>query len=112
MALALMGAVVPASAKGPGKYVVKGTNSGDKSTYEGTATITKTGEDTWRIVSVIGGDKFDGFAIGDDELLAVTYSGGANSAIALYVLQDDGSYKGVWAFKGDTKVSVETLVPK
>ncbi len=112
LAAALVLAGAPAMAKGPGKYTVKGTNSADKSTYTGTATITKTGEDSYRIVSVIGDDKFDGYAIGDDDLLAVTFSGGGNSSVALYVAQPDGSYNAVWAFKGDKKVSTETLTPR
>lgn len=112
LAAALAFAVSPAFAKGPGKYTVKGTNSADKSTYTGTATITKTGEDSYRIVSVIGDDKFDGYAIGDDDLLAVTFSGGGNSSVGLYVAQPDGSYQAVWAFKGDSKVSTEVLTPK
>lgn len=110
--LALALAATPALAKGPGKYAVKGTNAGDKSDYSGTATLTKTGENTWRLVSVIGSDKFEGYGIGDDDIIAVTYSGGGNTAVALYVVQADGSYSGVWAFKGDTKVSIETLTPK
>lgn len=110
--LALALAATPALAKGPGKYAVKGTNAGDKSDYSGTATLTKTGENTWRLVSVIGSDKFEGYGIGDDDIIAVTYSGGGNTAVALYVAQADGSYSGVWAFKGDTKVSIETLSPK
>ncbi|WP_127089296.1 hypothetical protein [Aquabacter cavernae] len=105
-------AVTPAMAKGPGKYGVKGTNGGDKSEYSGNATLTKTGENTWRLVSVIGSDKFEGYGIGDDDIIAVTYAGGGSTAVALYVAQADGSYSGVWAFKGDTKVSIETLTPK
>ncbi|WP_029004931.1 hypothetical protein [Azorhizobium doebereinerae] len=111
-ALALVGAVSPALAKGPGKYEVKGTNSEDKSSYSGTATITKTGKDSWRVLSVIDGDKFDGYGIGDEDIIAVTFSGNGSTGVALYVGQDDGSYKGIWAFKGDSKISTEVLVPK
>lgn len=111
IALALVGAVSPALAKGPGKYAVQGNNSEDKSSYKGTATITKTGKDSFRVVSVIDGDKFDGYGIGDDDLIAVTFTGNGSTGVALYVAQDDGSYKGIWAFKGDSKISTEQLTP-
>lgn len=110
VALALMAS--PVIAKGPGKYAVKGTNSADKSTYTGTAVITKTGDDSYKIISVVGDEKFEGYGIGDDDILAVTFAGGGNTSVALYVAQPDGSYKGVWAFKGDKKVSTEILTPK
>ncbi|GGF65587.1 hypothetical protein GCM10007301_26680 [Azorhizobium oxalatiphilum] len=112
MCLALAGGATPALAKGPGKYKVEGVNSEDNSKYSGTAVITKTGKDSWRVVSTIDGDKFDGYAIGDEELLAVTFTGNGSSGVALYVVQPDGSYKGIWAFKGDSKISAEMLTPQ
>ncbi|MGU3495705.1 hypothetical protein ACLBXM_16820 [Xanthobacteraceae bacterium A53D] len=112
LCLALLGTASPVLAKGPGKYKVEGVNAGDNSKYSGTATITKTGADTWRVVSVIDGDKFEGYAIGDDDILAVTVSGNGSTGVTLYVAQPDGSYKGIWAFKGDTKVSTEVLTPQ
>ncbi len=104
--------VSPVLAKGPGKYTVKGVNVEEKSNYSGTATITKTGENAWKVVSVIDGDKFDGYGIGDEDIIAVTFSGNGSTGVALYVAQDNGSYKGIWAFKGDSKVSAEELIPK
>ncbi len=113
LAFALIaGTVSPVLAKGPGKYTVKGVNAEEKSTYSGTATITKTGENAWKVVSVIDGDKFDGYGIGDEDIIAVTFSGNGSSGVALYVAQDNGGYKGIWAFKGDSKVSAEELIPK
>ncbi|OYX05254.1 MAG: hypothetical protein B7Z15_17040 [Rhizobiales bacterium 32-66-8] len=112
IACALGAGLAPALAKGPGKYTVAGVNADDKSKYEGTTTITKTGENIWRVVSVIDGDKFDGYGIGDEDIISVTFSGNGSTGVALYVSEKDGSYTGIWAFKGDKKVSMETLTAK
>ncbi len=102
----------PAFAKGPGKYKIAGENADDKSTYTGEATITKTAEGVYRVVSVIDGDKFDAYAIGDDDVFAMTFTSSGKTGVGLYVAQDDGSYKSIWAFKGDRKISTEMLAPK
>lgn len=112
LCLALLGTASPVLAKGAGKYKVQGINSEDNSKYSGTATITKTGKDSWRVVSTIDGDKFDGYAIGDEDILAVTFTGNGSTGVALYVAQPDGSYKGIWGFKGDSKLSAEELTPQ
>jgi hypothetical protein len=102
----------PSAAKGPGKYTIAGTNSSDGSKYEGTTTLSKTGEDSWQVKQEVEGDKFEGYGIGDDDIIAVTFKNGDSAGVALYVSQPDGSYKGVWAFRGDAKVSTEVLKPQ
>ncbi len=74
--------------------------------------ITKTGENAWRVVSVIDGDKFDGYGIGDEDIIAVTFSG--NGFQRRRALRGAGEWQlqGHLAFKGDSKVSAEELFPK
>jgi hypothetical protein len=102
----------PAVAEGQGKYSVSGTNIKDKSQYEGTATLTKTGQMTWRVVEDIAGESFEGFGIGDGKVIAVTFATDGSNAVALFIANPDGSYTGRWADEGDTDVSTETLKPE
>jgi hypothetical protein len=111
-AAALLGAGLnPALAKGPGTYTVHGTNSLDGSKYEGTTTITKTGEDTWKIKQDVDGNKYEGYGVGNEDSIAMTFTSGTYTGVALYVAQPDGSYKGIWSFTDDSKHSTETLTP-
>ncbi|KAA5613440.1 hypothetical protein [Rhodovastum atsumiense] len=109
MALLVLPAL--AWAKGAGTYSVHGTNSHDQSSYDGTVTVTQAGDGTWRVRQKIAGESFDGYAIGDGNILAVTYSASGSTYIAVYVARDDGGYDGFWAEKGDKKVSTETWAP-
>jgi hypothetical protein len=101
-----------AMAEGPGRYTVTGTNAKDKTNYQGTATITKTGNSTWQIVEIIGDDTIEGFAIGDGKVIAVAYSTDAGSTVALYIANSDGSYTGMWAGEDDKDINTETLKPE
>lgn len=100
----------PTLAEGPGRYVVTGKNK-DSDAYKGTATLTQTGKDVWRLSWNIAGEKYDGFGIGDGRILAFTFSYSGGTGIALYTTNDRGGYDGAWAFKGETRVSSETLMP-
>jgi len=114
MAVASMGMSVPALALGPGTYAVKGNNGEPNTDYEGTLTIVQTSKDTFKLTWNIGGDKYDGFAVGTHEFLAATFTSGKSIGTALLVEDDDskGGYKSVWAFKGETKLGVELITPK
>jgi len=114
MAVASMGICAPALAIGPGDYHVKGNNGEPNTDYEGTLSIVQTGESTYKLTWKIGSDKYDGFAIGNNEVMAATFSSGGSTGTALIVEDDDhkGAYKSIWAFKGDKKLGVEILVPK
>jgi hypothetical protein len=93
-----------------GKYAVEGKGP-DGSTYKGSATITKTG-DTYKVVWVIGSDKFIGTAVGDDDFFAVGYKSGNDSGIAVYGREGKASWKGVWTYSGGTKIGSELLTPQ
>lgn len=101
-----------AMAEGAGRYSVAGTNTKEKTSYRGTATLTKTGNLTWQIVEIIGNDTLEGFGIGDGKVIAVSYATDAGTQLALYTANSDGSYTGIWIGEDDKDVSTETLKPQ
>ena len=101
-----------AMAEGPGQYTVTGANAKDKTNYQGTATITKTGNSTWHIVEIIANDTLEGFGIGDGKVIAAAYSTDAGTTVALYIANSDGSYTGIWAGEDDKDINTETLKPQ
>ena len=103
---------VAAMAEGTGRYSVTGTNVKDKTNYQGTATITKTGNSTWQVVEIIGNDTLEGFGIGDGKMIAVSYASDAGNNLALYTANSDGSYTGIWVGEDDKDVNTETLKPQ
>jgi hypothetical protein len=102
---ALLLCVVAAFADPVGKYEVAGTNPGGKGEYTGTVTVEKTG-DTYRVVWVIGGQRYTGTGIGDANFIAVTYRSGDNTGLALYAQDGDG-WKGVWTYAGGRTMGTE-----
>jgi hypothetical protein len=113
MALAL-GTSVPAMAGGAGVYMVKGNNGEPDSDYTGTLTIVQTSKDTFKLTWMIDGDRYDGFAVGDEHVLAASFTSKGSSGTALLVEDDEnkGGYKSIWAFKGETHLGIELIVPK
>ena len=101
-----------AMAEGPGRYTVTGTNTKEKTNYQGTATITKTGNSTWQIVEVIGDDTIEGFGIGDGKVIAASYSTDTGATLALYIANSDGTYTGIWADEDEKDINSETLKPQ
>jgi hypothetical protein len=101
-----------AMAEGPGRYTVTGTNTKDKTNYEGTATITKIGNSTWHIIEIIADETLEGFGIGDGKVIAATYSTDAGTTVALYIANSDGTYTGIWAAEDDKDINTETLKPQ
>ncbi|HZH09174.1 MAG TPA: hypothetical protein VEZ24_02255 [Microvirga sp.] len=113
MALALATSA-PAMAGGPGVYTVKGNNGEPNSDYTGTLTIVQTSKDTFKLTWMIEGDRYDGFAIGDEHVLAASFTSKGSSGTALLVEDDEnkGGYKSIWAFKGETRLGIELISPK
>jgi len=109
-----MVASVPAIAGGPGVYVVKGHNGEPDSNYTGTLTIVQTSKDTFKLTWMIEGERYDGFAVGDERVLAASFTSKGSSGTALLVEDDEnkGGYKSIWAFKGETKLGIELIAPK
>lgn len=108
--LLVLGCIVagaPAAwAGGPGDYNAQGEN------YSGVAAITQTGKGTWRIRWEIGGETYSGIGIGDGRTLAFSFTGKSGSGTALYVENATGGYDGIWAYRPDKAVSIETLTPR
>ena len=92
-----------------GSYRVEGKGP-DGGIYKGTATVEATGE-TYRMVWLIGKDKFVGTGVGNDEFFAVSYKSGANTGIAVYGKEGD-SWIGVWTYFGGTSIGAEKLTPR
>ena len=101
-----------AMAEGAGRYSVAGTNTKEKTKYEGTVTFTKTGNSTWQVLEIIGNDTLEGFGIGDGKVIAVSYATDTGTQLALYTANSDGSYTGIWAAEDDNEISTETLKPQ
>jgi hypothetical protein len=106
VAVTLLWTVAAAYAADPtGSYEVQGKNP-DGSTYEGTATVTKTG-DTFKVIWEVGSEKYTGTAIGNKDFLAISYTSGNNqTGLALYGA-DGGNWKGVWTYAGGTTMGAE-----
>ena len=107
VAAALLWSVATAFAADPsGTYDVQGASpAGSK--YSGTVTITDTGQ-TFKMVWKIGSDTYTGTAIGDKDFLAVSYTSGSDTGLALYGA-DGGNWKGIWTYAGGTKIGSELL---
>lgn len=109
-----IGASVPAMAAGPGVYSVKGNNGHSDADYSGTLTIVQTSKDTFKLTWIIGNERYEGFGVGDEHVLAVSFTTDGASGTALIVEDDEneGGYNSIWAFKGQTKLGVEVITPK
>jgi len=106
-AMVALGLFASTALAGPeGSYKVEG-KAPDGSTYSGTATVTATGQ-TFKVTWVIGGDKYVGTAVGNDDFFAVTYGTGGSNGLAVYGRKDEG-WVGIWTTSGDTKVGAERL---
>lgn len=104
-AIGLVLGVAAAYADPVGQYDVSGTNPGGRGEYSGTVTVEKTG-DTYRVVWVIGNQRYTGTGIGDANFIAVTYRSGDNTGLALYAQDGDG-WKGVWTYAGGRSMGTE-----
>jgi hypothetical protein len=106
VALAMLGGFATAAlaADPVGSYKIEGSNPSGGS-YQGTAEVTKTGQ-TYQVVWDIGGTKYQGTAIGDQNFMAITYRAGDNTGLALYG-EDGGNWKGVWTYAGGTSMGSE-----
>lgn len=88
-----------------GDYDVEGTNPGSGSSYTGTASVQKTGE-TYRVVWLVGGQRYIGTAIANKDFISVSYRSGNETGLALYG-ESGGGWLGVWTYAGGTKVGAE-----
>lgn len=97
-----------------GTYDMTGTNPGDNSPYKGVVEVRKTGE-TYAVTWRFGTDETQGIGTlthGSDRTFAVSYDAGQSHGIALYELQGDGSWSGIWSSMGGDKLGTETWRPQ
>jgi hypothetical protein len=106
VAVAVLGCFASAAfaADPTGTYNVQGKNPSGTS-YEGTVTVTNTG-DTYKVVWQVGGSTYTGTAIGNKDFLGVSYQSGDNTGLALYG-EDGGNWNGVWTYAGGTSIGTE-----
>jgi hypothetical protein len=104
-----------------GTFKVEGVNPDSGKTYTGTVTVERSGE-TYTVAWTIGGQQFVGTGLGakfngnrfemgpasaDDTALSVGYVSGKTFGMAMYFLQPDGTWQGVWTYGGSQKASPE-----
>lgn len=88
-----------------GSYKIEGTNPGGGSSYGGTVAVEKTGE-TYRVVWVVGGQRYVGTGIGDKNFIAVSYRSGDTTGLALYG-EEGGNWVGVWTYANGRQLGAE-----
>lgn len=108
-----------------GTYRVEGGNPDSGGTYQGTVEVTRTG-DVYQVEWLIAGQRFSGTALGgaivngeffvgpahpDDIGLSVGYVSGDSFGIAFYVKEPDGSWTGVWTYRGSRQIAPERWIP-
>lgn len=119
--------ILPCTAMaGPdGVYHVKGVNPDDGKDYTGTVKIVRKGE-IYRVAWKIGDHQTIGMGVGlrlvdgqmvagpasdSDTGISISYSSGSTFGNATYTEFSDGTWRGVWAYKGYKKVSTEEWIP-
>lgn len=127
IAAILLTLALPAAAlAGPeGTYHVKGVNPDDGRDYTGSVKIVRKGE-VYRVVWQIGDSQTIGLGIGmrlidgqmiagaasdKDTAISISYMSGDTYGNATYSEFSDGTWRGVWAFKGYKQVSTEEWIP-
>lgn len=127
IAMILASLLLPATAMaGPeGSFHVKGVNPDDGSEYTGTVKVFRKGE-VYRVVWKVAGDETVGIGIGlrivdgqmvagpasdQDTGIAISYASGKTPGNATYSEFSDGTWRGVWAYKGYKNVSTEEWIP-
>jgi hypothetical protein len=88
-----------------GDYRVEGNNPGGGAKYTGTVTVEKSG-DTYRVTWVVGSTRYIGTGIGDKNFLAVSYTSGNETGLALYG-EDGGNWVGIWTNAGGRTLGAE-----
>jgi hypothetical protein len=88
-----------------GHYTVEGNNPDHGANYTGDVTVSKTGQ-TYKIVWTIGGTKYYGTGIGDENFLAISYKSGSETGLALYGEKDEG-WVGIWTYAGGKALGAE-----
>jgi hypothetical protein len=81
-----------------GRYDCEGTNPGKDTGYKCTVVVERTG-DTYSVK----------WNVGDKEFIAVSYSSGNQTGLALYAPEGD-NWQGVWTYAGGRRIGAERWV--
>ncbi len=100
-----------AEAQRAGAYVVEGVGP-DGTRYTGSAQLTPSGPQTWRITWRVGGETIHGIAVDSRGMLSVAYRHGGLLGSVLYELRPDGSLVGIWTSGQEGGLGRETLSPR
>lgn len=103
-------APLPAIAGPEGTYGMTGTNPGDNTQYKGLVTVEKTGG-TYAVTWRFGKDEIRGIgtvSASSDKTFAVSYDSAKSHGIALYEMQSDGSWHGIWTVMSGKVLGTET----
>lgn len=114
LALGLFAAALciqPAAAQRSGVYAVEGRGA-DGSAYTGSATLTATGPQTWRVSWRVAGNTSSGVALTVGKLLVIGYVSGRETGVAAYEVMADGRLVGRWTQGVEGGVGTETLIPR
>ena len=102
----LLGTLTAFAGDPGGNYLVRGSNPGGGSPYDGTVRVENTG-DTYRVTWVIAGQTYIGTGIGTGQGFAVAYRSGSQTGIAYYVPRGN-DWDGTWTYTGGRQVGGET----
>jgi len=91
-----------------GRYDCEGTNPGKDTGYKCTVVVERTG-DTYSVSWKIGSDSFAGTGIGNKDFIAVSYTSGNQTGLALYA-PDGNNWQGVWTYAGGRRMGTERWV--
>jgi hypothetical protein len=126
VAFLMLAAPALAWADPTGTFQVKGINPDNGQQYGGTVKVVRNGE-TYNVTWNIGGQEYVGTGLGakfigdrfqmgpaspDDTALSVGYISGNSFGMAMYFLQPDGTWQGVWTYAGSNKASAENWLPR
>lgn len=115
-ALMLVATALPAAAADrvltlAAHYSVDGTNP-NGSHYAGTADIKVISNTTFSIAwNIKGAGSSNGFGMRMSDTISATYLLNGQPGLAMYRAQPDGSFKGIWAIRGQNGNGTEVLTP-
>lgn len=113
LALVLASGLValPAAAQRSGTYAVQGADASG-ARYEGSATLTATGPETWRIIWRVAGSTANGVGLVVKNTLVIGYISERELGAVAYEVMPDGSLVGRWTQGREGGVGTETLLPR
>ncbi|WPB87320.1 hypothetical protein [Sediminicoccus rosea] len=103
--------IQPAAAQRSGVYAVEGRGA-DGTAYQGSATLTATGPQTWRMTWRVAGETTNGIALTVGKLLVIGYVAGRETGVVAYEVMEDGRLVGRWTQGREGGVGTEVLTPR